>query len=308
MNENQRRYLAKDFRFIVGAIGICSLLGFLETFVPLLDLFNHFRLQAVVGAIFCALCSAYLKDKPATLIACTILALNICAISYKLVLTAGVPALNNNAANFSIISSNVLTSNDDYQAVIDMVATQDPDLVVFSEIDHTWADKLDVLEKDYPHKLLFPRPDNFGLAAFSKKPFRGEVTYAGEAGLPVMAIRYDGLTVIGAHPIPPASMRNMQENRNYLAEVARIGNEEKTPVVIAGDLNATLWSATLVPLIETGFKRINPLGIAYTWPAGNWAYILQIDHFFGKNITAADFHVLDDVGSDHYPIRADIVY
>lgn len=308
MNENHRRYLAKDFRFIIGFIGVCSLVGFLEPFVPILDLFNHFRLQAVAGAIFCIVCSFLLKDKRAVLAACTVFSLNVGVIGWKLYQTSGIPKLGDSQAKFSAIASNVLTENDDYNAVIEMVRTQGPDLVVFSEVDYTWAEELSVLENTHPHKLLYPRSGNFGMAAFSKKPFKGEIVDAGEGGLPIMVLRLDGLTVIGAHPVPPSSFINMQKNRHYLSEVSRIGNEAKGPVLVAGDLNATLWSATLNPLIEIDFKRINPFGIAYTWPESNWLLFLQIDHFFGKEIKAADFEVLPSVGSDHYPIRADIAY
>lgn len=309
MNENHRKSLAKDFRFIIGLIGFFSLLGFFEHFVPLLDLFNHFRLQAIVGSAFCILISLYLKDKQAVVFACAVLILNVSVISYKLYLTSGIPALSkNNVSNFSVISSNVLTSNKDYKAVIDMVNAQSADLVVFSEVDNKWATELAALKKHYPYKLLFPRPDNFGLAAFSKMPFKGDVQQVGEAGLPILVLHYDDKVVIVAHPLPPASSINMKENRVYLSKVAEIASESHGPAIVAGDLNATLWSATLEPLIEAGFDRINPLGMAYTWPKGNWAYILQIDHFFGKNIKAADFEVLPAVGSDHYPIRADIAY
>lgn len=308
MNEIHRQKLSKDFRFIIGLIGICSLVGFGEIFFPILDLFNHFRLQAIVCAFFCFIFHLVLKDKRAAVFAITVLVFNLGIVGFKLYQTGGIPALAaGQTASLSVISSNVLTSNNDYDAVISLMREQDADVLIFSEVDQIWVGHLSVLEDTYPYFLKHPRPDNFGMLALSKRPFEGEVRPLGDAQLPLFILKFDGLTIFGAHPLPPASARNMHENRAYLSEMAKLAGEQPGAVLIAGDLNATLWSAAIAPLTDAGLSRINPLGLAYTWPKNNPTVALQIDHFFGKKIPAADFKVLPSVGSDHYPIRADIV-
>lgn len=309
MNDNHRKALSKDFRFIILLIGLCSLVGLFWRIFPLLDLFNHFRVQAVAGSAFCAAVFLILKNRNGFLISLAVLAFNASIVGYRLSYTGGIPALSGQSkASFSIVSSNVLTENTDYMAVLDMAHREDPDLIVFSETDDTWISNLKALEKDYPYHYAYPRPDNFGLAAYSKKPFKAETRLSSEASIPILKLEYAELTVLVVHPLPPASVRNMNSNMAYLSDAAdMMEKDDSRPVLIAGDMNSTLWSGAVNSMVDLGFSRINPLGLAYTWPVRNFAWMLQIDHFFGRNIAAGDFEVLPSVGSDHYPIRADIM-
>lgn len=309
MKETHRIAVTKDFRIIIIIIAFCSAIGLFWQSVPILDLFNHFRLQAVAGGIFCAIFFMLLKDKKGIFLSLTVIILNIVIIGYRLHYTGGIPGLAaNQPGGFSIVSANVLTSNKEYALVLEMAKNQDADLMVFNEVDPVWIKKLKPLEDIYPHYHTHPRTDNFGLAAYSKEPFRAEVKLLGNARLPALVIEYEDFVVIAAHPLPPASTRNMKENMSYLSGISDLIEDAEKPVIIAGDMNATLWSGAINPLIESGFSRINSIGLAYTWPVNNFLWMLQIDHFFGRNIQAGDFKVLPSVGSDHYPIRADILF
>lgn len=307
MNENRNSGLIRDFRFVLGAIALCSVIGFFEFFFPILDLFNHFRIQAIVGTLVCMFLFLVWKSKIMAYISCAVLLLNVGVVGLKLYQTGGIEPLHEDEkASFSIVSANVLTSNENSELLLNLIDKENPDLVILSEVNSRWIEALKPLEERYEYTLKHPRPDNFGIAAYSKRSFKGEIAVSGDAELPVAVLQYDDIIVIGAHPLPPISNRNMSENRIYLSDIAFLAKSFQKPIVVAGDLNATLWSATLSPLIDAGFDRINPLGIAYTWPKGNILYALQIDHFFAKNIKAANFKKLPSVDSDHYPIRADI--
>ncbi|MDF2983233.1 MAG: Endonuclease/exonuclease/phosphatase, partial [Devosia sp.] len=48
-------------------------------------------------------------------------------------------------------------------------------------------------------------------------------------------------------------------------------------------------------------------GLAYTWPAAKPWMAIQIDQVLTRGMTAGSFRTLGDVGSDHYPVRADLV-
>ncbi len=310
MNESHRNFLIKDTRSGIWIIAVCSLLGFFQALIPLLDLFNHFRPHAVFGAIFCGAILLFLKDQKLIIwaVVAAVLILNIGALGWSLYQTLGIPSLKEDKpVSVSIVSANVLGANTDYQAVRDMVARENPDVLVFSEVTDAWVENFKFGEQ-YAYSIKFPRADNFGMAAYSKRPFEGEVKIVTNGKVPMIIMNFNEFTVIGVHPVPPVSISYMSENRSYIEEAAYIGMKSKNPVIVTGDFNATLWSSAMKPLIDAGFDRINPLGFAYTWPRNKPFLALQIDHFMAKNIKAADFGVLPSVGSDHYPIRADIAF
>jgi|GEM_PF-3287526 len=308
MKAENRISLVKDLRFVIYLIGICSLIGLFEKIIPILDLFNHFRVQAIVGAILVGISAFFLKDRKGCSVALIIFLLNSSIVGYRIYKTGGIDRLQNiNQAQISVVAANVLTSNTEYQSLINLIAAQNPDVIVLTEVDNKWLDSLKALEETYKYSIKYPRADNFGIAAFSKIPMEGEVKSLGMLNLPVLIATVKGITIFGAHPIPPASIKKMNDNRKYIEEIAFMVENKEGPFILAGDLNTTLWSSAIDPLIDTGFKRINPSGISYTWPKGNALLALQIDHFFGKDIEAADFRVLPSIGSDHYPIRADIL-
>jgi endonuclease/exonuclease/phosphatase (EEP) superfamily protein YafD len=128
----------------------------------------------------------------------------------------------------------------------------------------------------------------------------------GDYELPLAVLDFKEFRLIVAHPIPPISADNMLENKIYLETIAQNSINDDKAVIIAGDLNSTLWGDALTPLMHINLKRINPSGVAYTWPAQIPLFAMQIDHFFAKNIKAANFKVLGNIGSDHYPIQATI--
>lgn len=309
MNEIQRVKLTKDFYFIIGLIAICSVIGLLEPFFAIFDLFNHFRLQAIIGTLMCVFIFLYLKDKKGIIACLIVLFFNVGIMGARLQEMKGIgPTKHGSEASMSVIAFNVLTSNTRYADVISMIEKEDADAVLFFEVDQSWAEQLSPLEEIYAHSIKHPRPDNFGIIAFSKKPFTGNVEYFNGKGVPALLMVFDDIVIIGAHPVPPVVKSSMEKNRAYLTKVANlIDQTSEKPVLLAGDLNATLWSAAITPLIDAGFMRVNSYGLAYTWPQNNPALALQIDHFFGRNIVAADFRTLPSAGSDHSPIRADIL-
>jgi endonuclease/exonuclease/phosphatase (EEP) superfamily protein YafD len=48
-------------------------------------------------------------------------------------------------------------------------------------------------------------------------------------------------------------------------------------------------------------------GLEYSWPDGRLWMGIQIDHVLTLGMKAGQFEVLDEVGSDHYPVRADLM-
>lgn len=86
--------------------------------------------------------------------------------------------------------------------------------------------------------------------------------------------------------------------------------EDSGPAVLLADLNTTPWAADFRLLREAGWQDAR----AGHWPVPTWRDPARpwlrwpIDHLLVRGgIGVADFRVLDDLGSDHLPLRADLL-
>lgn len=311
-DKSPNHFYRKNVTIFIILLVVCSVVGLVAPLWPQADLFNHFRPQALVFGVLLGAVAFFINRK-AALLALAVMLLNGALIAKRLYETAGIPSSatiteeGGAYGKISIISANVLTKNQKYEGLLSIVTTGNPDIIILVETDARWLENVAELREHYPYYTNVPRPDNFGMAVYAKMPFETEIIPVGSYKLPLIVADFAGFTLMAAHPIHPVRPDTMRENHEYLETMARIAEARVKPVVIAGDLNSTLWAETMTPLIEAGFKRINPLGFAYTWPMKFPLFAMQIDHFFAKGVRAGDFEVLGATGSDHYPIRADVL-
>src|SRR3982751_3829180 len=122
-----------------------------------------------------------------------------------------------------------------------MVRTQGPDLFVASETTPEWITHLDTLKDRYPYRF-YAGPGIFGIAAYARRPFVAQVFRIGRHRMPLGRLEFDDMVVLVAHPQPPTRRGLAVENRAYLETLARLAHASTKPVILAGDLNATLWS------------------------------------------------------------------
>lgn len=292
-------------------VAVCSLIGLMGSFFWFFDLFNHFRVQAlVVGFIF--LIPALLsKKKFDIIIVILLIALNGGLILEKLysfgVLTPQ-PVIQN-TDQLKLLSINLLTQNKNHDDVLSLIKDNEPDVIVALELGSEWKEAFLSLEETYPHKFAKSRNDNFGIGIYSKRPFKGTVEYIGDHAAPIILAEFSDFILIGAHPTPPVGGKFAQQLNDYIARISSISSAETSPVILAGDFNATLWSTTLNALIDSGFRTANRKGLAWTWST-SWIrlpFAMQIDHIFLRGANVEKFQVLQHIGSDHFPIMADIL-
>ena len=269
-----------------------------------LDLFNHFRIQALLGSLVLLGASCAIDRRHLRVVGMLVL-LNAALVGWRLYQTMPMQLASKHAP-LTIVASNVLGMNTRYDAVLEMVAREQPEVLVITEATHRWVKNLDSLHAAYPYRFIHSRDDNFGIAIYAKRPFEGTVRDIGHIRVPLVVADFDGFRLIAAHPVPPMDGFTAYENRHYLEAVARFAQMYDGAVVVAGDLNATLWSNALAPLLEAGLKRTAPFGLAYTWPSAMLPLAIQIDHFLVKGMAAQDFRVLENVGSDHFPIAVSV--
>jgi len=218
------------------------------------------------------------------------------------------------ASSARLLVSNLHFRNRRYDKLAQLIERERPDVIGLIEVNSEWLANLAPLRKDYA--FWFEAPDNahIGLALLSKIPLRDpRIMRFGDPLLPAIAATIQMPTgeieLILAHPPPPlaadlASLRNAQ-----LRGLARHACASKNAVLIAGDLNVTMWNRHYRSLAKHGglHNARAGHGIGPTWPS-IWPFGIPIDHILATSpVRFRGFRVHEDIGSDHLPISAEIV-
>jgi endonuclease/exonuclease/phosphatase (EEP) superfamily protein YafD len=279
----------------------------------ILDLASHFRWYWLLFA----LAGLFVARRRATWLARGCLAVAVLGnawplLPYWLPAAAPAPGAATPAADaLAIVSVNVLRRNADKAAVLAYLRSRDPDLVVVLEVDAAWAAALAGLADRWPHAIVEPREDNFGIALLAKQPPRAHrVCDFGAAGVPSIVAEFAGppaaFTLVATHPLAPQA-RNLARGRDrQLRAIADFVAASPWPCVVAGDLNTTPWSAAFRDLVARSGLRDTALGrgLRGTWNARLWAPRIPIDHVLAPPAAEVlDRSVGPDVGSDHFPVE-----
>jgi endonuclease/exonuclease/phosphatase (EEP) superfamily protein YafD len=213
-----------------------------------------------------------------------------------------------------VISMNVHRVNDDTTAAVAYLRDRQPDVVAVLEVDADWAAALDSLAEAFPHRVIRPRPDNFGIALLSRWPLDDvELVSFSETGFPsiVATVRRPAgdFRFIATHPYPPFDARCTDQLLTHLDGVAEVAEASSLPCLVAGDFNATPWSRPFRRLVATSGLVDSALGrgVQATWHAHLPAPRIPIDHVLvPPEATVLRREVGPDIGSDHFPIEAEI--
>jgi endonuclease/exonuclease/phosphatase (EEP) superfamily protein YafD len=281
-----------------------SWLGSAGQFHWLPDLFSHFRLQYAMLSAAAAMVAVWQRQWLLLAVALATLSLNAWLLACQ-----AWPQESGTAPDetpLQVISLNVLTSNPDKKRVLAYLTASAADVLFLMEIDADWAAALEPLKRSHPHHHLLPRPDNFGLALFSRLPLHGLRVFQPAQGPPVvqakLLLQGRSLVFLGAHPPPPIGGRLSALRDAQLAALAEWTAGQDLPVLLAGDLNATPWSQALRPLTAAGFNSLHPAWPP-TWRAGT-IFALPIDHaFVTAPLQLQRRRTGPNLGSDHRPLE-----
>ena len=301
------------------AVAAATVAGWCGGWHWLLDLANHFRWYWLLLA--CLSIAASWRRLGWLARGCLALALasNLLAMTPYWIPPGGGNALAETPAAgrpepVSLVSINVLTSNANKPAVLAYLRASDPDIVVALEVDAAWAAALADLSDDWPHAVVQPRDDNFGIALLAKQPPRDHrVREFGDTGVPSIVATFAGaagdFTVVATHPVPPKGPDYARDRDRQLRAIADFVAASPLPCIVAGDLNATPWSAAFRDLIATSGLRDTALGrgVQATWNARVWTPRIPIDHILAPPGTEILRRTVGpDVGSDHFPVEAEL--
>lgn len=283
-----------------------TLLGLVAD-VALFDLVSHFREPLFWSEVILLIPAALGTRRRATLGA-LLFGLFVNGYFYlPYALPRSTEAPSADQPRFVVLQANVLTSNQEHQALIDLVRRTDPDLVALEEVDQRWLDDLEALRDRYPYVEAHPRGDNFGIAAFSRHPLR-EHALLQIADLPALRLRVQTpsrvLEVMVVHTIPPIGQEGFDLRNRFLSELGRLGQHAD---LVAGDLNLTPFSGHFARLTQAlGMEPCRGFGMKRTWPTSFFVR-LPIDHVLvGPRLRITRCEVQGAIGSDHYPLLVEL--
>ncbi len=299
-------FLKRRLQFIsfLALLGVGA--GLLARFHYLFEICTHFRLQAIIALVVCGLFLVLLtRPKWYGLFALIIgLALSVNVIGYFI----GKPAAPTGSEK-RLLFLNVLTSNPAKDQVADYILKMNPDAVVLAEVDSQWEQAMvRRLSVTHPYQIIESREDNFGIAAFSKRPFKSaQIREIGEE-VPSLDLSFDEFRVIGTHPVPPMNPEYSRSRNFQLAALTREIAGAKEPLILCGDLNCSPWSPFLKDFMSgAGLQdSARGFGIFPTWTGATILLGLPLDHIFHKpSILVTNREISPHLGSDHRAVVVD---
>ncbi len=307
---------------IIGAIAQCqlpliastifSLTGYLGRWNIYFELTSHFKLQYLTISLITFIFFSLTKRKIWWLTSLFCLILNVTVI-----LPWYLPSTTLSEATakpLRIMLANVKSSNKQYEKLIKLIETEQPDLVAVLEVNNNWVQKLEIIKNIFPHVLEQPRDDNFGIALYSKLPFlKKSVEFLGievPSLLGEIEIEGKAISILATHPVPPINPAYFTWRNQQLATISHRVKQLKTPVIVVGDLNTTMWSPFYRDLVENAELNNSRkgFGILPTWPTYIPFLSIPIDHcLVSPGIEVLSSKTGSNIGSDHLPLITDFV-
>lgn len=316
-------------------IFILTVLTVIATLLPLINLKHWFfrgmdfpRLQIMFIAFTLLLATyAFLDlERPITLVLATANLFCVCwqlwwILPYTTLWSKEVKFVKNFNSNsqLSIMTSNVLATNRNSEALIKLVNDFRPDILVTLESDKWWENQLSVLESDMPYSVKCPLENLYGMHVYSKLPlFDSVISFLVEENVPSIHTCIElksGVRVRAhfLHPAPPSPTENEEstERDAELIIVAKSVKNSSQPIIVTGDLNDVAWSST-TRLFRKISRLLDPRigrGMYNTFNAKNPLLRWPLDHIFhSSHFTLNTIKRLPSIDSDHFPLFTSLVF
>lgn len=219
------------------------------------------------------------------------------------------------AASFKVFYANVQQDAPDRASTKAQLAAGDFDLIGLVETDSHWLEELTKYTSNFNHKIERPRDDKFGLAIYSKYPFKevrpadffGDSASALSAQISVPKI--GEVEVVLMHAAPPLSKDAFASNKLLFRRVSTFVRHVSGPTIVMGDFNATPHSNFYARMVE-GAELEHVFwgrGFPRTWNAYTWGERFMLDHVLTKGGFEVSNLSIAPV-SDHFSYSAALNY
>jgi endonuclease/exonuclease/phosphatase (EEP) superfamily protein YafD len=217
----------------------------------------------------------------------------------------------NDPSEIKIFSANVLQENNQYMRMLTQIKSMNPDVVFLLETDEAWASAMQDLDKEYPHYLVHPRNNTYGLLFYSKLPLENAaIRFLVKEDIPsieAVLVLSTGkkIQLWGLHPEPPVPNEALHSTAKdkELMKIALKAKECPLPCIVTGDLNDVAWSY-VTELFRKTSGLLDPRrgrGFYSTFSAHHWFVRYPLDYIFcSRHFGLVQMKRLPKNGSDHF--------
>ncbi|MEP9388812.1 endonuclease/exonuclease/phosphatase family protein [Mesorhizobium sp. KR9-304] len=209
---------------------------------------------------------------------------------------------------YRLMQLNLRFDNPQAGQVLSLIGRIRPDVVTLNEVSGMWNEKLALLSSAYPHRIVCTLDSRAGgVAILSLRPFAqgtdGRCLAGGIFATATVDLGGRPVEVGALHlhwPWPFDQARQIEDLAPLLASMA-------ATAILAGDLNATPWSAASERIADAA--GMTPAGPSQpTWLHRRLPEFLRfaglpIDRIFANgDVVIHSVDTLEAVGSDHLPV------
>lgn len=215
----------------------------------------------------------------------------------------------------SMIAANVLMENKDHHRLRTLIDREDPDVLLLMETDDVWEAELAAQLDRYQTVLRHPLSNHYGMIFATRLPAdEARIVYLTEDDTPTLLARLRAPTgafyFVGLHPRPPVPGTDTQARDEQIRRAAQLADRTVLPVVAMGDFNDVAWSWSARRFKVHGAFRDPRVGrgILPSFDARSKLLRFPIDQLYlTDGLDLISFGRLDNVGSDHFPMKAVIL-
>ena len=306
------KFVRNSLFIILSSLAIFTLLPTLFPNIWWIDLMSHFRVQYSIVLFLLFIIFIGFQRKKMPLIIVVLLFIWNAKQVFPLYISPKLVSENSNK-RISILSINLLSSNTNFQKVLELIKEKDPDILVFMELTPKWEEQLSSIYQLYPYRASEVRIDNFGIGMLSKTKMETSVTYFENNIKPSIIGNFhhseEPVTIIATHPVPPINSFTFELRNAQLKDLANRRASFSDNFILIGDLNTSSFSSHFKDLLAKSELKDsrNGFGIGTTWPADFYPLRTTLDHcLVSKGINVLNQSPQPNIGSDHLPIFVEI--
>lgn len=240
-------------------------------------------------------------------------------INYTPLISKAVPDAITEAEGLKLLVYNLYDKNDKYDEALAMLDKSDADILITLETTPKWEEKLSPLRQQYPYTTETINKVAYGMTVYSKFPMEDlEKFYLHNDKVPSYKFKVSPPNMVqtqiySLHPPPPKHFKEYPDNEGQQEKaLIMIGDRierEDIPTIIIGDLNDVAWGDTDRLMQANGRLKDVRVGRSFynSFNAHNFLMRWPLDHVFvTKHFSLKKLELLDNAGSDHYPVVAEI--
>ncbi|MGK7905157.1 MAG: endonuclease/exonuclease/phosphatase family protein [Hormoscilla sp.] len=307
------------FVITIVLVTLCSLASYLGKFHYLLELTCHLKIQYTFLSLLGISFFLWVGNPVWLLISLFCLTINLLEVIPFYISRDIIKDPSDRKIRF--LQANVLYKNQQYERLISEVKEENPDVAIFIEVTDAWAEKLELLQKDYSYwvihqdpQIIFDKNVNLGIAVYSKIPLKNTSIQDLGGGRKTVSTQIEiqgkTLSILATHPSFAIDKDGFNLRNKQLSEIASYVANQKSSTVVIGDLNITMWSPFYKNLIRNSglYNARKGFGIIPSWPSFNPLLSLPIDHcLVSQDIRVIKIKTGKNIGSDHLPLIADLI-